>query len=36
MMHNLVRHFTWKLCGKENSFLREHGLPIELQHKNPL
>ncbi|XP_047065141.1 taxadiene 5-alpha hydroxylase-like [Lolium rigidum] len=35
MMHNLVRHFTWKLRNKENSFLREHGLPIELQQKTP-
>ncbi|KAM0853346.1 hypothetical protein ACQ4PT_051138 [Festuca glaucescens] len=41
-MHYLVRHFTWKLSCKENTFTRNpipsplHGLPIQLQHKTTL
>lgn len=37
-MHHLVRRFRWKLCCKENTFVRDpmpsplHGLPIELEH----
>ncbi|KAG2637353.1 taxadiene 5-alpha hydroxylase-like [Panicum virgatum] len=38
-MHYLVRRFRWKLCCKENTFVRDpapsplHGLPIELEPK---
>ncbi|XP_047086117.1 taxane 13-alpha-hydroxylase-like [Lolium rigidum] len=41
-MHYLVRQFRWKLCYKENTFVRTplpvplHGLPIELEHKTSL
>jgi cytochrome P450 len=41
-MHNLVRHFRWKLCYKENTFIRDpmpsplHGLPIQLEHMTSL
>ncbi|KAM0909677.1 hypothetical protein ACQ4PT_014661 [Festuca glaucescens] len=41
-MHYLVRQFRWKLCCKENTFIRTplpvplHGLPIELEHKTSL
>ncbi|KAM0913945.1 hypothetical protein ACQ4PT_011833 [Festuca glaucescens] len=41
-MHCLVRQFRWKLCCKENTFVRTplpvplHGLPIELEHKTSL
>ncbi|KAF8669077.1 hypothetical protein HU200_051400 [Digitaria exilis] len=37
-MHHLVSRFRWKLCCKENTFVRDpmplplHGLPIELEH----
>ncbi|PUZ72268.1 hypothetical protein GQ55_2G380400 [Panicum hallii var. hallii] len=37
-MHHLVRRFRWRLCSKENTFVRDpmpsplHGLPIELEH----
>uniref|UniRef100_A0ACD5UYW5 Uncharacterized protein n=1 Tax=Avena sativa TaxID=4498 RepID=A0ACD5UYW5_AVESA len=37
-MHHLVRQFRWKLCCKENTFVRDpmpsplHGLPIEIEH----
>ncbi|CAN6205551.1 unnamed protein product [Urochloa humidicola] len=37
-MHHLVRRFRWKLCCKENTFVRDPmpspllGLPIELEH----
>ncbi|KAK1680136.1 hypothetical protein QYE76_040984 [Lolium multiflorum] len=37
-MHHLVRQFRWKLCCKENTFVRDpmpsplHGLPIEIKH----
>ncbi|XP_037456192.1 cytochrome P450 716B1-like [Triticum dicoccoides] len=38
-MHHLVRQFRWKLCCKENTFVRDpmpsplRGLPIQIQHK---
>ena len=38
MMHYLVRQFRWKLCCKDNTFVRNplpspmHGLPILLEH----
>jgi cytochrome P450 len=38
-MHYLVRRFRWKLCCKEDTFVRDpmpsplHGLPIELENK---
>jgi len=41
-MHNLVRRFRWKLCCKDNTFVRDpmpsplHGLPIELEHTTDL
>jgi len=37
-MHHLVRRFRWRLCCKDNTFIRDpmpsplHGLPIELEH----
>jgi cytochrome P450 len=37
-MHYLVRRFRWKLCCKDNTFVRDpmptprHGLPIQLDH----
>ncbi|KAL6656643.1 hypothetical protein ACP70R_004423 [Stipagrostis hirtigluma subsp. patula] len=39
-MHHLVRRFRWRLCCKENTFVRDpmpsplQGLPIELEHKD--
>jgi cytochrome P450 len=42
MMHYLVRQFRWKLCNKENTFVRDpmpsplHGLPIKLEHYTSL
>ncbi|KAM0849524.1 hypothetical protein ACQ4PT_053683 [Festuca glaucescens] len=41
-MHYLVRRFRWKLCCKDNTFVRNplpsplHGLPIELGQKTTL
>jgi len=38
-MHYLVRRFSWKLCCKENTFVRNiqpwplHGLPVQLEQK---
>ena len=38
-IHYLVRRFRWKLCCKENTFVRNiqptplHGLPIQLEQK---
>lgn len=38
-MHYLVRQFSWKLCCKENTFVRDpmpsplHGLPIEIKQR---
>ncbi|CAL5086408.1 unnamed protein product [Urochloa decumbens] len=37
-MHHLIRRFRWKLCSRENTFVRDpmpsplHGLPIELEY----
>ncbi|KAM0851808.1 hypothetical protein ACQ4PT_052177 [Festuca glaucescens] len=42
MMHYLVRQFRWKLCYKDNTFVRDpmpsplHGLPIKLEHYTSL
>ncbi|KAM0876505.1 hypothetical protein ACQ4PT_036128 [Festuca glaucescens] len=38
-MHQLVRQFRWKLCCKQNTFVRDpmptplHGLPIEIERR---
>ncbi|KAK1680131.1 hypothetical protein QYE76_040979 [Lolium multiflorum] len=38
-MHYLVRHFTWKLSCKSDTFVRNllpsplHGLPIQIEHR---
>ena len=38
-MHHLVRQFRWKLCCKENTFVRDpmpsplRGLPIQIEHR---
>jgi cytochrome P450 len=38
-MHYLVRRFKWKLCCKENTFVRDplpsplNGLPVEIEHR---
>ncbi|VAH29511.1 unnamed protein product [Triticum turgidum subsp. durum] len=40
-MHHLVRQFRWKLCCKENTFVRDpmpsplRGLPIEIECRTP-
>ncbi|CAM0906086.1 unnamed protein product [Alopecurus aequalis] len=37
-IHHLVRQFRWKLCCKENTFVRDpmpsplHGLPVKIEH----
>jgi cytochrome P450 len=39
-MHHLLRRFRWKLCCKNDTFVRDpmpsplHGLPIEIEHMN--
>ncbi|KAF7010852.1 hypothetical protein CFC21_025217 [Triticum aestivum] len=38
-MHHLVRQFRWKLCCKENTFVRDPmpspllGLPVQIEHR---